>query len=184
MMMKQGIRILALNDSPFSLSDKATRIIGIVGRAGVIEGVLSFDVTVNGIDSTKKIISAIRKSRFAGQIKVLALNGTVIAGMNAIDIGEIRKRLGIEPIAITRKRPRHGLLEAVAKRRLGAMRANMIRNLNSGLRILKIGNYYVQLPNLGSEKPSPELVELCVSLLRLAHIVASGVARGESKGRL
>ncbi len=181
--MKQGVRILALNDSPFTLKDKKTLVIGIIGRDSIIEGVLSFYVSVDGTDSAAQIIKSIRKSRFADQIKVLALNGTVIAGMNVIDVKKIKKELKIEPIAITRKRPHPKLLEGVAKRRLGKGRVESIRKLNANLDITRMGGYYVQ--NLsGEEKPEEEMIGLCAHLLRLAHLVASGVAKGESKGRL
>ncbi len=181
--MKQGVRILALNDSPFTLSDKKTLVIGIIGREGVIEGVISFYVSVDGTDSTKQILRSVRKSRFADQIKVIALNGTVIAGMNVIDLPMIKKYLKVEPIAITRTKPHHKLLEDVARRRLGKERVHAIRTLNDGLAVEKIGGYYTQRISK-SEKPRPGMVGLCVHLLRLAHLVASGVTRGESKGRL
>ena len=183
MMMKQGIRILALNDSPFAFSDRKSRMIGIVGRRGIVEGVLSFSVSVDGDDSTMGIIRAVKRSRFADQIRVIALNGTVTAGLNAVDMAKVHKALGVQPLAITRKRPRHTLLESVARKRLGSEKSKTIRKLNDSLETYRARGYYVQRLRM-SEKPSPELVELCVSLLRLAHLVASGVARGESSGRI
>ncbi len=183
MIMKQGVRILAINDSPFKLTDREALVVGIVGRQGIIEGVLSFNVSVDGKDSTEKIMRAIRRSRFADQIKVTALNGTVIAGLNVIDLPTIRKSLGIEPLAITRKKPHPHLLERVARTRSGKERSDAIKRLNSSLKITRINGYYVQHLN-ESEKPTAEMVESCVYLLRLAHLVASGVVRGESKGRL
>lgn len=181
--MKQGVRILALNDSPFTPPDRKTRVIGIIGRSGVVEGVLSFSVSVDGTDSTAQIIRSIRRSRFASQIKVLALNGTVVAGLNVIDIARIKRLLKVEPIAVTRKRPHPRLLESVARKRSGREKAELVRKLGRGIEIRKIARFYVQtLPK--AEKPSREMTESCVSLLRLAHLVASGVAKGESTGRL
>jgi endonuclease V-like protein UPF0215 family len=181
--MKRGIRVLSLDCFPFSFSDKRTKMVGIVGRLGVIEGILSFSVSVDGDDSTESIIDAVKRSRFSGQIRVLALNGTVTAGLNAMDLTRLKKDLNVQPLAITRKRPRHKLLESVARKRLGRKRSSLISKLNNSLETAKISGYYVQRLK-GSVKPSEELVELCVSLLRLSHLIASGVAKGESTGRL
>lgn len=181
--MKQGVRVLSLDGFPFSRLDKKTKMVGIVGRRGVIEGILSFSVSVDGNDSTESIIKAVKRSRFAGQIRVIALNGTVVAGLNAMDLTQLKKDLNMQPLAITRKRPRHRLLESVARKRLGRERALLISKLNNSLETTKISGYYVQCLK-GSAKPSEELVEICVSLLRLSHLIASGMAKGESTGRL
>ncbi len=181
--MKKGARVLAINDSPFRLSDREARVIGVLGRLDAVEGVLSFSVRVDGDDATDAIIRSLRGSRFGGQARVLALNGTVLAGLNAVDMQRIKKELSVEPLAITRRRPHPALLQRVARLRLGRARAASIKRLNGLLRIEKTAGYYVQRLE-GAERPSAEMVGVCVSLLRLAHLVASGVARGESRGRI
>ena len=62
--MKRQIRIIGVDDSPFSFSDKNTIAIGVVMRAsGYIEGVIRKTVEIDGRDSTEKCIEMIEKTR-------------------------------------------------------------------------------------------------------------------------
>ncbi|VVB77026.1 Uncharacterised protein [uncultured archaeon] len=64
-MLKKGARILAIDDSSFTKGDKDALVAGVIGREGVVEGVISFHVSVDGTDSTGKIIRSVKKSKFA-----------------------------------------------------------------------------------------------------------------------
>lgn len=79
--MKAGSRILALDDSSFGKTGKSL-VIGVVGRKGVIEGILSFSVSVDGSDATKILIARVKRSRFFQQIRLIATNGITFAGLN------------------------------------------------------------------------------------------------------
>ncbi len=79
-MYKKGIRILAVDDGPLDKSGKGVLVVGIVGREGTIEGVLSFRVDADGSDATERLSATIQKTRFRDQIKLIALNGVTLAG--------------------------------------------------------------------------------------------------------
>ncbi len=184
-MMKKGIRILAIEDSPYKRGDERALIIGVIGREGIIEGVLSSSVAVDGTDSTQQILKMIRASRFSSQIALLALNGITVAGLNLINIAELGRKLSIPVLAITRKRPRPAML-AQAMRKWSPEYENnseVMKEIKRAITVRKSGGYYVQSVEMenGSidrfAKPAAEL-------LRLSHLIASGVVKGESKGRL
>ena len=186
MMMKGGIRILAIEDSPFSRSEKRCRLVGVVGRSDIIEGVLSFYVDVDGYDSAKEIIKHLRASRFIDQVRLLALNGNTVAGMNIIDIAQISKELKIPIIAVTRKKPHPSSLKRAVKAAFKSgykRKTDMIDRLSKTVTISKGSDYYIQLVGIDA-KDSARYIDNSVGLLRLAHIIASGIATGESKGRL
>lgn len=89
-MMRSGSRILALDDSALSKKDGKSLVIGVVGRGNLVEGIISFSVRIDGKDSAELIINAVRASRFRPQIKLIVLNGTVLAGLNVVDAEKIR----------------------------------------------------------------------------------------------
>jgi uncharacterized protein len=185
-MMKSGIRILAIEDSPFNRMQKECMLIGVVGRPDVIEGILSFKVKVDGSDSTGKIIKGLKGSRFIDQVKLIALNGNTVAGMNIIDMLEVSRKLKMPVIAITRTKPHPSLLKRAIKLALPKeyrKKAELIDRMSRGMDISKASGFYVQCIG-ANPKEVKELVEPAVKMLRLGHIIASGVAKGESTGRL
>ncbi len=186
-MMKSGIRILALDDSRFRKTDRNALVVGIVGMKDNIDGVISFYVSVDGSDATEKLISSVKKSRFLGQIKLIAIQGITFAGLNLVDVLELSKKLKVPVVAVTRKKPHTAQL-------IAAMKAAQIKDFEKRKRKLKEiyektshkyanGFYFEYTARIGKEEIRKFSQEM-VYLLRLAHIVAGGVATGESKGRI
>lgn len=185
MAVKEGVRIIALDDGPFTRSSETALVVGIVGRKGAIEGAISFRVEVDGSDATDKLAGALRKSRFFKQIKVAFLNGILLGGLNAVDICKINDSLHIPVIALTRKMPHMRMLkDAIAKSGKGAEKKfEMLDEIERKSGLKRVGKYYARYVGIG-ESDIKMLVGEGAELLRLAHIVASGVASGESKGRM
>ena len=180
--MKSGSRILAFDDSSFK--NGKSFVVGVVGRSRVIEGILSFYVDVDGSDATARLLKSISASRFLQQIRLVATNGITFAGLNLVDIGMAEKALGVPFIALTRKRPRKGLLrKAILNRPMHSSRLRLFDRLSKEIRVHKNGPYYVQHIGADMDDVRP-MLDTAESLLRLAHIIASGVARGESRGRI
>jgi len=184
--MKSGIRILAVDDSRFVKGDSSVLVVGVVGREGVIEGVLSCRVAADGDDSTAKIMRMIKSSRFIEQVRLIAINGTTVAGLNVVDIAKIHSALSIPIIAVTRKRPHPAMLKRsiMSSQAAGkAAKAAILGNISKNAEMCRVGGFYVQ--GIGIEKDLiSRYIQNSVSLLRLAHIVASGVSGGESRGRM
>ncbi len=182
---KNGVRILAPDDAPFKKNDKKDKIVGIIGREYIIEGVISFDVSIDGDDSTEEIINAVKRSRFSPQIKALALNGIALAGLNVIDVEKINQALKIPIIMFTRRRPRRTLFNAAIKKSAKGDYRKRIDTVNRVYKNIKIHRkigFFVQVYPANVDVNN--LVENSVYFLRLANLVASGITRGESKGRI
>jgi endonuclease V-like protein UPF0215 family len=186
MALKKGSRILAIDDSSFSKKDKQTLIVGVVGRDDETEGIVSFRINVDGSDATEKIIRKVKASRFYDQIKLIAIHGITLAGLNVVDIANVSENLEIPVITVLRKKPHRGELEKALRAARVAdfkMRLALLRKINKMAKVERVNGFYVQCIGIETKEISG-LLEKSVRFLRLAHIIANGIARGESKGRI
>lgn len=183
--MKSGIRVIGIDDSPFTRRERKVLVIGVVMRERIVEGVLSTLVERDGSDATKKLHEMVARSRFVGQIKAVLLNSIMLAGLNVVDVGRLSSMLKIPVISITRKKPDAGKVAAALKK-VGGCRKKLA--LVMGFQpSLKFRNFYFQFFGC-PEKEAREILDRHCTIsipepLRLAHIIASGVVSGESRGR-
>ncbi len=180
--MKSGIRIFAVAGG---VADKSGKVlaVGVIGRGDIMEGVCSFHIRKDGFDSTSGIIKAVRKSRFREQIKMIALNGNVLAGLNVVDTSMLCKTLSLPILSFTRKRPRKSmLLKALRSVRLYAERKDRLESSYSESKLIKSSGFYVRCT--GTSELSSQIADSAANMLRMAHIIARGVTSGESKGRM
>ncbi|MGC8676299.1 MAG: DUF99 family protein [Candidatus Micrarchaeia archaeon] len=185
--MKQGVRMLALDDSMFARGDKSALVMGMLGRRGEVEGAISFRVQVDGTDATEKIIKAVSKSRFRNEIKIVVLHSVLFAGLNMVDMTELRNRLGVESMAITRKRPsKEALLKAfkAAGTTKIEWHKKVLDRMEAQTNMFCAAGFYAQCTKGIAKAEAVRLLPEAVKLLRLAHIAASAASRGESNGRL
>jgi hypothetical protein len=181
--MKSGVRIAAVSSGPIQHGKKAL-LVCVVAREGIVEGVLSGSVAIDGSDSTTRITSMIKGSRFRDQVKLLALNGIAIAGLNVVDITQLGKALGIKFTIMTRRRPRKTLLIRALRKR-GGLATAVSRKIGiiesvSKENILRTNGLYFQ----GNAELAGSLPGYVFEALRVSHLIASGMAKGESTGRI
>ena len=188
--MKGGVRIAAITTGPIGRgsgrrSGKSTLLVCVVGTLNGIEGILSTSVTVDGGDATEKIARMINGSRFRDQVRVLAFNGIALAGLNIIDADRLERRMTAKTLIITRHRPRPSLLMkalAALGRDTGAGIGGRAALLRAQGKSARIDGFYVQshLDSTGTRR----ILKTAVELLRMSHLISSGVSRGESRGRM
>ena len=181
--------MLALASGPiYGRKRRRTLVVGVVGRAGTVEGVLSGRVTIDGDDSSATAISMFRKSRFREQIRAIALNGIAIAGLNVVDVKRIEKATHVPVLVLTRSRPNVGeFMRALSiYQRTGVndseRKRALIENTNRERRFVKVSGFYVQSGLKAAELKG--VVPVAFELLRLAHMIAKGVSTGVSGGRV
>ena len=185
MPLKSGIRILAIDDSSFSKKDKSALAVGVVGRGDLIEGILSFNVKVDGDEATSTIVKKFKASHFSDQIKLIVLHGITLAGLNMVDIIKVSKELKIPVVSIVRRRPHGSELEKAIKTsgKSPKKKLTLLKKLNTALETNRMGGFYVQHAGITS-KEFALFQPSAIHFLRLAHLIANGIARGESKGRI
>jgi endonuclease V-like protein UPF0215 family len=173
-------RILSIDDSP--IKNKKVLCVGVASNGLSVEGVLTFSVLKDGVDSSKKIIQAVGKSRF--RFSLILIHGVMLGGFNIVDLNLVFKKTGVPVVCVFKKKPYRGMLETVErlfglKKRLLIERAGKLKVFN------KLCFYHAGL----NEKQARNFLS-CLTVdsfpwsLRLAHLIGSGVVLGESKGRI
>lgn len=182
--MKAGARVLGIDDSPFTKKSNDVLVVGVVWRDGVVEGVLSTRVRRDGMDSTEKLKRMVKDSKFHQQIRVIVTHGATLGGFNIIDLKELSRSLGVPVIAVTRRKPDMAKVEA-ALRNLSnwRRRAEVLRGAGKPL---KCGRVYAQVAGMdeGEARRFLLLFNGIPEPVRLAHLIGSGVVRGESHGKV
>ena len=185
--MKKEIRVLGIDDAPFNkFKDKKTLLIGVFFRGGnFLDGVVSTSVSVDGTDSTTKMINLVKKTKLRPQLQFIMLDGIAVGGFNVVDITRLSKRTRLPVIVVMRKYPEITKMKRVLKR---LKMEKKIQLLEKAGEIHKVGKIHVQLAGCTLEKAKEILKITCTRSyvpepIRVAHIMASGVTFGESRGK-
>ncbi|VVC03961.1 Uncharacterised protein [Candidatus Burarchaeum australiense] len=161
-------------------------LVGVVCRRGEVEGILTSRVTVDGTDATDRIAEMVRSSRFAPQLRCVLLNSIMMGGFNVVNIRKLSDELGMPVIAITRKRPDRLAAGRAIKKHFADWKQRLAIVRRAG-RARECGHkykVYLQIAGTGLAQ-AEEIVEAYgLGPLRLANMIASGVTRGESHGRM
>ncbi len=184
--MKREIRVIGIDDSPFTKKDSGALVIGTFFRGGIaLDGVMSCTVEVDGDDATSNIAGMILRSKFKHQLRCIFLDGIAVAGFNVIDVHELHKRTKLPVIVVMRKKPDlEGMRKAL--RKIGQERKmKMIEDAGT---VIPLGNIHAQVIGTTVEKAKEFLAITCTRSdipepLRAAHLIAAGVVKGESRGR-
>jgi len=186
--MKRETRILGFDDAPFDkFNDKEVLVVGTVFRGGQsIDGIISCKAKVDGSDSTNKLIDLVRKTKHRKQLQIILLKGIAVGGFNVIDINELSKKTKLPVIVVMRKQPNLRRIQLALKNlKDGDKKWRLIKKAGE---IQKIGNLLVQSAGIKKEKIK-EILRISTlrghipEPLRVAHLIASGVTEGESRGR-
>lgn len=183
--LKRLIRVVAFDDGSFKPRTKQfTFLVGVVYRPdNRVEGVISTKIRVDSLDATRKIISLLKGSRFLQQVRFVLLDGVNFAGFNIVDIGELSGKLSKPVLVVFRRRPnmrRIGL--ALARFRDREKRMRLIEKAGE---IHKAKNVYFQFHGTDAGT-ARQVISRCTvhsnmpEPLRLAHLIASGMTRGQS----
>ena len=184
--MKSGARFIAIASGPRQERDR-TLLVGVVARENSIEGILSGSVAVNGDDATRQIIRMIFRTRFKEQIKIIALNGVAIAGLNVIDVQGLEGSLDVETIVFTRAKPDprklvHALSAFAKKNGMDAKQGIALVRAQARRKPERVDGFHIQCMLKKHELKA--FAKQSYEMLRIAHLIASGIETGESRGRI
>lgn len=185
--MKQEIRILGIDDGSFSKNDKKVLIVGVVMRGNSsVDGILCSEIDVDGLDSTKKIIDMVNKSKHRGQFKCIMVHGSTLGGFNLVDISKVYKKTKIPVIAVVRREPKlRDVLDALKNLSYEKKRIVTMKNCGDVHPYKKL---FFQISGLELHE-AQEIIDRSIKRgnfpepVRMAHIIASGITKGESHGR-
>jgi hypothetical protein len=189
--MKRQIRILGIDDAPFTFSEKYSAVIGVVMRGGeYLESVLHRQVTIDGTEATEICTQMIQQTRHRLQLKVAMLDGVCLGGFNVVDIREVYESTGLPMMTITRDKPDFDKIKQALqthfkdwKTRWEIIHRGALHKITTSHNPIYIK--YVGL-SLGEAK---EIIHVSTirgvipEPVRVAHLIASGITRGESYGK-
>ena len=189
--MKQQIRLLGIDDSPFTFSDKYGTVIGVIMRGGeYIECVLKNQVSIDGDDATHICLEMIDKSRYKTQLKAVLLDGVALGGFNIVNIEELHNKTSIPIITITRDKPDFEKIKTALQKNFNDWEERFNLMTKGHLHEVKTKHnpVYVKIVGL-SINEAKEIIKLSTirgvipEPIRVAHLIASGITRGESHGK-
>jgi len=189
--MKQDIKLLGIDDGPFQFSDEKTVIIGVVMRAsGYIEGILKKEITIDGNEATNLIVEMINHTRHRKQLRAMLLDGVALGGFNIVDIQKVFKDTTLPVITITRDKPNFESIKTALQSHFDDWKHRY--NLLLDGRLFEMETAYspifVKCAGISFEE-AKEIITVATirgvipEPIRVAHIIASGILRGESYGK-
>jgi len=189
--MKKEIRLLGIDDSPFTFNDKYTDIIGVVMRGGAyIEGILKKQISIDGNDSTDICKKMIENTRHKIQLKAILLDGVALGGFNIVNLEKLYNKTKIPVITITRDKPDFDKIKIALKKNFDdwETRFDLITRGKLHQITTKHNPIYVKVVGLSIDE-TKEIIKLSTirgvipEPIRVAHLIASGITRGESYGK-
>ena len=180
--------VLGIDDGPFvkHVTEKALIVGVMMEGADLIEAVAVSRFPVDGAEVTAFLGSWIEGLRFRPALQCVLLGGITIAGLCVVDVEQLSATLRLPVVVTNRKLPTNALLvRALESANLQARIPIVDRSpapfaVSEGLFAAQAGAdrewaaRLLRVTRLKSELPEP---------LRLAHMIARGIATGESRGR-
>lgn len=190
--VKNEIRIIGWDDAPFTFRDRKTLLIGAVCRGGgLLDGVLTAWIDIDGHDATENIAKAVMESGHYDQLRVIMLDGITFGGFNIVDLKSLHRKTGLPVLAMMRSRPnlesigkalerfsdrreRMGMIEGAGPVAETAIKSRVIREKDKKICYQKVGV---------SRKTAEEIIRVSCTRslvpepLRLAHLIGSGLGR-------
>jgi len=189
--MKQQIRLLGIDDSPFTFNDKYCVVIGVVMRGGdYLECVLRNQVKIDGNDATFVCKEMIENTRHKKQLKAVLLDGIALGGFNVVDVNELYNDTNLPILTITRDKPDFEKIKLALKKNFGDWENRWNLMSKGKLHEVKTSHnpIYVKCAGIVIEE-AKEIIKLSTirgvvpEPIRVAHLIASGIIRGESYGK-
>jgi endonuclease V-like protein UPF0215 family len=185
---RPAANLIGIDDGPFDRNSRGSvLVVGAVFAGTRLDGVVSTRVRRDGADATGAIQRMIAGSRFGEQLQAVLLQGIAVAGFNVVDLRALADALGLPVIVVARRPPK-----------LDEIRAALFRNVRGATRkwrlieragpMEQVGPVWIQRAGITLDDAARVLARATIhghvpEPLRVAHLVAGGLVRGESRGR-
>ncbi|MCC7572765.1 MAG: DUF99 family protein [Candidatus Methanofastidiosum sp.] len=188
MRIKKEIRILGIDDSNFTRDDQDVLVVGALLRGGFwIDGVVSTHIERDGLNATEKITNMVLKARYK-DVRAIMLKGITLAGFNLVDIEKLNQDTGLPVVVVMRRLPDHNSIEkALTNLNHKEERLEIIEKAGKIYegKVQEDSNIFFQFKGI-QEEDARELIRISSmhsnipEPLRVSHIIATGVVKGES----
>lgn len=177
--MKDGARVLGVDDASFSFDDNETFLTGVVYRGTeFIEDIRTVPIGVDSDNATEKLIELHDDCNNTGQIKAVLIDGISFAGFNIVDLEKASEKLEKPVIAVTKNSPDRESFRDTMERT--GNYDEVFEGLEDPLNLeLKDGTCFLQFSGC-SEDEACEIVKACIihgqvpEAVRVADLIGSG----------
>lgn len=180
--------VVGFDDAPFARSHRGNvLLVGTVFAGTRLEGVLSGKVRRDGRNATATIVELISQCRFRGHLQAVLLQGIAFAGFNVVNLARLHEDLKLPVVVVSRKQPDLSAIKSALLNKVpgGAHKWRLIQQTGP---MEPLAGIYVQ--RMGIEKADTEALiqrlkvhSVLPEPLRTAHLIAGGIAVGESRHR-
>lgn len=180
--------VVGFDDSPFDRTRRRdVLVVGAVFAGLRLEGVLCGKVRRDGANATRRLAELIRNSKFANQLQLIMLQGIAVAGFNVIDVGALSRAVDLPVLVVARRKPRRERIRAALLEKVpgGARKWALLEKMGP---MEPVAGVYVQRMGLTLADTERVIRRSAVhgvipEPLRTAHLIAGGLATGQSRGR-
>lgn len=180
--------VVGFDDAPFARDHRGeVPVVGAVFASLRMDGVLIGRVRRDGANAASRLADMVADSRFAGHVQLVMLQGVALAGFNVVDAHELARRLEVPVLVVARREPDLAAVERALRSRVrgGSRKWGLIQRLGpmepaAGCFVQRVGltleesRRVVERFTLNGHIPEP---------LRVAHLIAGALGRGQSRGR-
>jgi len=189
--MKIQIKLLGIDDGPFVFYDKKTLLIGVVMRAnGYIEGVLKREIYIDGSEASDVLTEMIEQTPHRKQLKAILLDGVAVGGFNVIDIEKVYNITQLPVITVTRDLPNLEQMKKALQSHFSDWKSRFQLIKKGPLQTMKTPHNPIYFKCVGlDDQQAKEIITISTirgavpEPIRVAHLIASGIIRGESVGK-
>ena len=180
--------VVGFDDAPFPPGHRGdVPVVGAVYAADRLDGVLVGEVRRDGANAARRLAEIVAGSRFAGHIRLVLLQGVALAGFNVVDAHNLADRLELPVLIVARRAPDLAAIERALLRSVpgGAHKWSIIERLGP---MESLGPVFVQRVGLTLDEARRVVGRFALhghipEPLRVAHLIAGALGRGESRGR-
>jgi endonuclease V-like protein UPF0215 family len=180
--------VIGFDDFPFPRSHRGdVQVVGAVFSGLRLDGILSGRVRRDGANATRVLADLISRSKFAQQLQLVMLQGIALGGFNVVDIHGLYISLNVPVLVVARRAPRMEMIRKALLQSVpgGKRKGRLIERAGP---MESVGGVFVQRAGLSLELVGQVIRRFSIygnipEPLRVAHLIAGGVATGESTGR-
>lgn len=188
--VKPEIRVLGVDDAPFSFEDESTELVGTVMRAGdYVEGFVVREIAVDGLDVTDAVVDMVNGTQHTDQLQVVLLDGITFGGFNVVDMDRLQTKAGVAVIAVSRRKPdRERMRRGLENVDNPEERMELVEAAGEAAEhVVEDGSVWFQWRGCSEEQARAVLDRVVVRGLvpepvRVSHLAGAALKNGESQG--
>jgi endonuclease V-like protein UPF0215 family len=184
---KRLSNIIGLDDAPFPRNHQGTvKVVGAVFANLRFDGVIIGEIEKDGFDAAAKLEKLVSESKFSEHAQLIMLQGITFGGFNVVDVFYLNRKLGLPVLIVSRKRPD---MESIKKALIshipeGKKKWAVIDRLGP---MELVGKVHIQRVGLTPKQAASVIERFAIHSqipepLRAAHLVASAITEGQSRG--